>query len=83
MFFGTSDQPTRVRVVQPGQPGDLCVLAVPPAEVLKDLDSQNGTSVDGKRVQAATLRHHDCILAGRTLFLFSEKAASAKSRAKT
>ena len=40
MFFGTSGQPARPRTVQPGQPGDLCVLASPPAQVLNDLDSQ-------------------------------------------
>ena len=41
--------------------------------VLQDLDSQNGTWVDGRRAQTdpIPLRHHDCILAGRTLFLFS------------
>jgi len=43
--------------------------------LLKDLDSQNGTWVDGRRALAAAtkLRHHDCIAAGRTLFLFSEE----------
>ena len=45
------------------------------AFVLKDLKSQNGTSVDGKRVESVKLRHHDCIVAGRTVFLFSEQAA--------
>ncbi len=40
--------------------------------LLKDLNSQNGTWVDGKRAEATFLRHHDCILAGRTLFLFAE-----------
>jgi len=40
--------------------------------VIKDLDSQNGTSVDGQRAQHKTLRQNDCILAGRTLFLFHE-----------
>jgi predicted amidohydrolase YtcJ len=40
MFFGTSGQPTNPRVVGPGQPGDLCVLAPPPDEVLKELDAQ-------------------------------------------
>jgi hypothetical protein len=40
MFFGTSGQPTNPRVVGPGQPGDLCVLAAPPDEVLKELDAQ-------------------------------------------
>ena len=39
---------------------------------LKDLDSQNGTWVDGRlaKKEPTPLRHHDCILAGRTLFLF-------------
>jgi len=40
MFFGASSQPTQPRTVKPGQPGDLCVLAAPPAEVLKELDAQ-------------------------------------------
>ena len=39
-FFGISSQPTDVRTVVPGQPGDLCVLAAPPAEVLSELDAQ-------------------------------------------
>ena len=51
------------------------------AFVLKDLKSQNGTSVDGKRVQSVKLRHHDCIVAGRTVFLFSEQAAAQPSAA--
>jgi predicted amidohydrolase YtcJ len=38
MFFGTSGQPTDARAVAPGQLGDLCVLAAPPAEVLSELD---------------------------------------------
>jgi len=40
MFFGTSWQPTDARTVRPAQPGDLCVLAAPPAEVLSELDAQ-------------------------------------------
>jgi pSer/pThr/pTyr-binding forkhead associated (FHA) protein len=43
------------------------------AFLLKDLNSQNGTCVDGQRVQGATLRHDVCIAAGRTLFMFSER----------
>ncbi len=39
--------------------------------LLTDLDSENGTWVDGRRAQATHLHHHDCIVAGRTLFLFS------------
>ena len=39
--------------------------------LLKDLNSQNGTWVDGRRAELTSLHHHDCILAGRTLFLFS------------
>ena len=38
MFFGTSVEPTDVRSIQPGQLGDLCVLAAPPSEVLSELD---------------------------------------------
>jgi pSer/pThr/pTyr-binding forkhead associated (FHA) protein len=42
---------------------------------LKDLNSQNGTWVDGQRAQTTKLHHHDCILAGRTIFLFSVNVA--------
>ncbi len=42
--------------------------------LLKDLNSQNGTWVDGQRAGRARLHHHDCILAGRTIFLFKETA---------
>jgi hypothetical protein len=40
--------------------------------VLKDLESQNGTSVDGRRAHEVQLHHNDCVAAGRTLFLFHE-----------
>lgn len=40
--------------------------------LLKDLASENGTWVDGQRAETTRLHHHDCILAGRTIFLFSE-----------
>jgi predicted amidohydrolase YtcJ len=40
LFLGTSGQPTDARAIVPGQPGDLCVLAAPPTEVLSELDSQ-------------------------------------------
>ena len=53
MFFGTSGQPTDPRAIQPGQPGDLCVLAAPPAEVLDELDSHMVTAT---------------VVAGRTVF---------------
>jgi len=39
--------------------------------LLKDLHSQNGTWVDGCRAEQVQLHDHDCILAGRTIFLFS------------
>jgi|GEM_PF-988786 len=45
--------------------------------LIKDLNSQNGTCVDGQRVQATALRHDVCIAAGRTLFMFSEHNLSA------
>jgi pSer/pThr/pTyr-binding forkhead associated (FHA) protein len=44
--------------------------------LLKDLKSQNGTWVDGRRAQSTPLHHHDCILAGRTIFLFSTQATT-------
>lgn len=42
--------------------------------LLKDLKSQNGTWVDGHRAESTQLHHHDCIVAGQTLFLFSMQA---------
>jgi pSer/pThr/pTyr-binding forkhead associated (FHA) protein len=47
---------------------------------IQDLDSQNGTWVDGRRANDARLRHHDCILAGRTLFVFSEGPVQMRVR---
>ena len=42
--------------------------------VLKDLGSENGTWVGGRRARAeAKLHHNECIVAGRTLFLFREQ----------
>jgi predicted amidohydrolase YtcJ len=39
MFLGSAEQPVRPRAVAPGQPGDLAILAAPPADVLDALDS--------------------------------------------
>lgn len=39
MFLGYADQPSRARVVDVGEPGDLCVLAAQPATVLAELDA--------------------------------------------
>ena len=39
MFLGRSDQPGRARTVDPGQPGDLCVLSEPPETALAELDA--------------------------------------------
>lgn len=39
MFFGTSTRPAEARSLEPGQPGDLCLLAAEPAEVLAELDA--------------------------------------------
>jgi predicted amidohydrolase YtcJ len=39
MFLGHADQPGRIRTVDRGQPGDLCVLTEPPAVVLAELDA--------------------------------------------
>jgi predicted component of type VI protein secretion system len=38
---------------------------------IKDLNSQNGTWVDGQRTQMTELRQDVCIVAGRTVFMFS------------
>ncbi|SRR6266404_907157 len=48
--------------------------------LIEDLGSQNGTWVDGNRAPQVRLRHHDCILAGRTLFLFSEHTVTGSRR---
>jgi predicted amidohydrolase YtcJ len=39
MFLGSADRPAQPRRVAPGQPGDLCVLSVPPADALRELAS--------------------------------------------
>jgi len=39
MFFGRPDQPARARTLRPGEPGDLCVLSVPPEAALDELDA--------------------------------------------
>jgi predicted amidohydrolase YtcJ len=39
MFLGGADQPAMPRSVEPGAPGDLCVLSTPPQEALQELDS--------------------------------------------
>jgi predicted amidohydrolase YtcJ len=38
MFLGSADRPARPRRLAPGQPGDLCILSVPPADALRALD---------------------------------------------
>jgi pSer/pThr/pTyr-binding forkhead associated (FHA) protein len=40
--------------------------------ILQDLQSANGTWVAGKRAVATRLKHHQCIVAGRCVFLFKE-----------
>jgi pSer/pThr/pTyr-binding forkhead associated (FHA) protein len=43
--------------------------------VIKDLNSRNGTWLEGRRVLAERLRDNDRIQAGRTQFLFAERPA--------
>jgi predicted amidohydrolase YtcJ len=52
MFLGTGTEPTVPRTVSPGQPGDLCVLDVPPARMLDELDAGAvaATLIDGEIV---------------------------------
>lgn len=40
MFTGHAEQPDSPRTIAAGQPGDVCVLAAPPAEVLAALDAE-------------------------------------------
>jgi pSer/pThr/pTyr-binding forkhead associated (FHA) protein len=42
--------------------------------LIKDLNSRNGTWLEGRRVSAEKLRHNDRILAGQTEFLFADSA---------
>ncbi len=55
MFLGWPEHPTRVRTVEPGQPGDLCLLTVPPEAALAELhaDLVAATIVGGEIVYAA------------------------------
>jgi predicted amidohydrolase YtcJ len=39
MFLGAPEEPARVRAVELGQLGDLCVLAGPPGEALRELEA--------------------------------------------
>jgi predicted amidohydrolase YtcJ len=50
MFFGCPDEPTRLRAVAPGEPADLCVLGLPPAAALAELDTDmvTATIIGGK-----------------------------------
>jgi predicted amidohydrolase YtcJ len=52
LFLGTATEPTVPRTVSPGQPGDLCVLDVPPARLLEELDARSVavTVIDGEIV---------------------------------
>jgi predicted amidohydrolase YtcJ len=51
LFVGHPDDPARPRSVAPGQPGDLCVLTVPPREALAELASDMvAATVIGGRV---------------------------------
>jgi pSer/pThr/pTyr-binding forkhead associated (FHA) protein len=45
----------------------------PAGWILQDLQSANGTWVAGHRAVATRLQHHQCIVAGRSVFLFKEE----------
>ncbi len=40
MFLGSSQRAAQPRAVEPGQPGELCVLSVPPPTALAELDAE-------------------------------------------
>jgi pSer/pThr/pTyr-binding forkhead associated (FHA) protein len=48
--------------------------------VIRDLNSRNGTWVDGNRIFAERLHHNDRIMAGRTRFLFANPLALGSPR---
>lgn len=54
-FFGWAEHPCRVRTVERGQPGDLCLLSVPPEAALAELDAElvAATIIGGEIVYAA------------------------------
>jgi predicted amidohydrolase YtcJ len=58
MFFGSPIRPSQPRSIAPGQPGDLCVLAATPAEVLDELDSDMvaATVIEGQVVFDRSVR---------------------------
>jgi predicted amidohydrolase YtcJ len=55
MFLGWPERPTRARTVEPGQPGDLCLLTVPPEAALRQLDADlvAATVIGGQIAYAA------------------------------
>ena len=61
--------------------GTLLIVRDGEDYVIKDLNSRNGTWVEGRRVFAEKLRHNDCILAGRTQFVFADPPVAARSTA--
>ncbi|HYB35351.1 MAG TPA: amidohydrolase family protein [Mycobacterium sp.] len=55
LFLGYPDRPAQPRTVEVGQPGDLCVLTVPPADALAELasDMVAATVIGGEVIYAA------------------------------
>lgn len=55
MFLGRPERPAEPRSIQPGQPGELCVLAVAPAVALAQLDAETVTAtiIGGQLAYAA------------------------------
>ena len=56
MFFGYAGQPNRIRTLQAGEPGDVCVLGVPRQTALAELDAGMvaATVVSGEIVYTAS-----------------------------
>ncbi|OBI46011.1 amidohydrolase [Mycobacterium kyorinense] len=54
MFLGWPEHPSRVRTVEPGQPGDLCLLTAPPEAALAELEAElvAATIIGGEIVYA-------------------------------
>lgn len=55
MFLGWAGEPAQPRTVEPGQPGDLCIVSAPPRTALAELDAEMvaATVVSGEVVHCS------------------------------
>jgi pSer/pThr/pTyr-binding forkhead associated (FHA) protein len=71
---------TDITLLDEGISREHALIAYDPAEdtyVIEDLQSTNGTKVNGKRVRSAELQHGDELQIGSTLFQFVREPGAA------